>query len=212
MLALQTKHVERLAKFIQTYPRAEDAAEALIQLGTIYEVQNKEADARKYYQQLAGTFPNTRQGLKAMGALRRLDLVGKPWQITGPVVCLTGHQFAMDKLRGRMVVAYYYASWCQSAQGDLAKLTQLLKQNSGNQVDVVAINLDEDQNAAQPFVTQNPSCWHLFAGGCMDSPLAAQYGIIAPPTLFLIGRDGKVISRTVDISGLEEELKKAGKQ
>jgi len=207
MLALQSKHVERLAKFVQSYPRAEDSAEALIQLGTICEVQGKEADAKKHYQQLSATFPNTRQGLKAAGALRRLALVGQPWQLAGPVVSLTGHQFAMNKLTGRVVIAYYYASWCQSAPSDFAKLTQLAKQ-SGNQVDVVAINLDEEQTAADPFVKQNQGCWHLFAGGGMDSPLAAQYGIIAPPTLFLIGRDGKVVSRSVDVAGMEEELKK----
>jgi thiol-disulfide isomerase/thioredoxin len=211
MLALQNKHVEKLTKFIQLYPRAEDAAEALVQLATIHEVQNKETEAKRYFTQLANSFPNTRQGLKAAGALRRFNLVGQPWEVNGPITSLTGHAFSMAQLRGRVVVVYYYASWCQSAPADLAKLSQIVNQNRSNKLDVVAINLDEEQNAAAPFVNQNPNCWHLFAGGGMDSPLAAQYGIIAPPTMFLVGRDGKVISRTIDLTGLDEELKKAVK-
>jgi TolA-binding protein len=209
MLALQTKHVERLAKFVQSYPRSEDAAEALLQLGTINELQNKEADARKYYEQAARNFGATRQGLKAAGALRRLGLVGNVWEVTGPVVSLTGHQFSTNQLRGKVVVAYYYASWWQQAAADFAKLNLLLKEH-GSQLAVVAINLDDEQTQAEPFARQNPQCWHLFAGG-QDGPLATHYGIVAPPNLFLIGRDGKVISRTLDISGLEEEVKKAVK-
>jgi thiol-disulfide isomerase/thioredoxin len=209
MLALQTKHVERLAVFVQSYPRSEDAAEGLLQLGTISEFQNKEAEARKYYEQLVRTFSQTRQGLKATGALRRLGLVGNTWEIAGPVVSLTGHQFTLNQVRGRVVIAYYYATWCQTAASDFAKLRQVLQQYSSQGVDVVAINVDEEQAAAEPFAKQNPQCWHLFAGGGLESPLATHYGLIVFPNLFLVGRDGKVISRTVDIRGLEEEVKKA---
>jgi hypothetical protein len=42
----------------------------------------------------------------------------------------------------------------------------------------------------------------------MDSTLAAQYGIWVLPDLFLVDKDGKVLSRTVQVGTLEDELKK----
>ena len=49
---------------------------------------------------------------------------------------------------------------------------------------------------------------HLFQPGGLDSPLAVQYGILTPPNLFLLDKEGKVVSRTTPVSGLEEEIKK----
>ena len=42
----------------------------------------------------------------------------------------------------------------------------------------------------------------------LESPLAVQYGVMVLPNLFLVGRDGKVVSHTVQMSGLEDEIKK----
>jgi hypothetical protein len=49
---------------------------------------------------------------------------------------------------------------------------------------------------------------HLFLAGGLESPLATQYGILGLPNLFLIGKDGKVVSRTVQITTLETEIQK----
>ena len=39
--------------------------------------------------------------------------------------------------------------------------------------------------------------------------LAEPFGIQVLPTLFLVGKDGKVISRNVQMTNLEDEVKKA---
>jgi hypothetical protein len=38
--------------------------------------------------------------------------------------------------------------------------------------------------------------------------LATQYGVMVLPNLFLVGRDGKVVSRTVQVATLEDEVRK----
>jgi hypothetical protein len=48
----------------------------------------------------------------------------------------------------------------------------------------------------------------LYQPGGLESPLARQYGIMVLPNLFLVGKDGKVVSRTVQMSNLEDEVKK----
>ena len=48
----------------------------------------------------------------------------------------------------------------------------------------------------------------LYQAGALESPLAVKYGILVLPNLFLVGKDGKVVSRSVQIGGLEDEVKK----
>jgi hypothetical protein len=38
--------------------------------------------------------------------------------------------------------------------------------------------------------------------------LAVQYGVMVLPNLFLVGPNGKVVSHTVQMSGLDDEIKK----
>jgi hypothetical protein len=54
---------------------------------------------------------------------------------------------------------------------------------------------------------------HLFQaapeGGGLNSPLATFYGINGLPHLFLVGKDGRVLDRTLQVGDLERELRKA---
>ena len=54
---------------------------------------------------------------------------------------------------------------------------------------------------------------HLFQtspdGVGLNSPLATSYGINGLPHVFLIGKDGKVLNRTLQVLDLESELRKA---
>ena len=45
------------------------------------------------------------------------------------------------------------------------------------------------------------------AGG-LDSRLATQYGVMVLPSVFVVGKDGKCVSKSAQISSLEEEIKK----
>jgi hypothetical protein len=48
----------------------------------------------------------------------------------------------------------------------------------------------------------------LHLPGGLESPLAAQYGITALPVMFVVGPDGKVVTRHAGATTLDEELKK----
>jgi thiol-disulfide isomerase/thioredoxin len=210
MLDTQTKHMERLAKFVAAYPKGDDSADALLQLAMICEFQGKEPEAQKWYEQLARQHASSPQAVKANGALRRMSIEGKPWELTAQVASINGLPFSVDKLRGKVVVVYYWADWCQSAPADFAKLKQLAQAYRSQGLEIVGISVDEDQAKAEAFVKQhNPVGYQLFAPGGLESPLAQHYGLIVFPNVFLVGRDGKVIDRSLEVAGLEDEVKKA---
>jgi hypothetical protein len=203
---VQEQWLVRLAKFVQDYPNGEDTADALLQLGMVNEFLGKEIEAKKWYQQLAGSTAADKKPLadKATGALRRLDLEGKPLELSGAT--LDGKKFDLSLLRNKVVVVYYWASWNQQSVGDFARLKLLLSSYGGKGLDLVCINLDNGPPEAGA-AADRPGV-QLFGPGGLDSPLATQYGIMVLPNMFLVGKDGKVVSRTVQLANLEDEIKK----
>jgi hypothetical protein len=204
----QEAWLNRLAKFVQDYPQGEDTPDALLQAGMVSEILGKEDQAKKWYQQLATNFADKKSMAdKATGALKRLDLEGKPFELSGPT--LDGKTFDIKSLANKVVIVYYWASWNKQSVGDFARLKLLLSTYGIKGVELVCINLDNSppeansapSNAGVPGV-------QLFQPGSLDGPLATQYGIMVLPNMFLVGKDGKVVSRTVQLANLEDEIKK----
>ena len=108
---------------------------------------------------------------------------------------------------------YYWASWNKDSAADFARMKQMLTTHGSQGLDLVSVNLDNTAEEATKFLRDNSAPGvHLFqangqASG-LESPLAVQYGIMVLPNLFLVDKDGKVVSRTVQVSNLEEEVKK----
>jgi hypothetical protein len=199
--------LERLAKFIKTYASADDTPEALLAAGWVSEMTGKDVEAKNWYAQLAKDFGETPQGAKAKGAIRRLNLEGTELALAGPT--LDGGTFDINRLRGKVVVVYYWYSGNGAPVGDFAKLKLLLDSYAKQGLELVTVSLDNSAKEAADFVkkTAAPGT-HLYLDGGMDSKYATDYGVMMIPNLFLVGKDGKVVSRTVQVGNLEEELKK----
>jgi thiol-disulfide isomerase/thioredoxin len=203
---IQEEWLEKLAKFVTSYPKADDTPDALLQLGMVSEFVGKEDQAKKWYQQLSRDFGDKPQAAKAKGAEKRLNLEGITLELSGPK--LGGGQFDIASLRGKVVVVYYWATWNSQCVGDFAKLKLLLDSHAGK-VDLVAVNLDTRPEEAMDHLRKAPAPGtHLYQTGGLDSPLAVNFGVLGLPNLFLVGKDGKVVSRTIQINGLDDEIKK----
>lgn len=207
----QAEWQEKLAGFVAAYPRAEDTPDALLQLGMGSEFAGKDEEAKRWYQQLASTFPQHALAAKAEGAVRRLSLVGKNIDIQGQT--LTGQPFNLASLKGKVVAVYYWASYCTTCNQDFPALKKIHDSLAAKGFEIVTINLDDRPEDAQRYLAQKPLPGiHLHSpateGGGLNSPLAVQYGIMGLPNLFLIGKDGTVTSRTIQVMDLEDAVRK----
>jgi glutathione peroxidase-family protein len=119
-------------------------------------------------------------------------------------------QFDIRSLAGKVVVVYYWASWNQQCAADFFKLKMLVNNYGSKGLEIVCVNLDNAPAAAMAFLQRTPTPGtHLFQQpGGLESPLATNYGVMVLPHLFLIGRDGRVVSHTVQTNALEDEIKK----
>jgi thiol-disulfide isomerase/thioredoxin len=207
----QAEWRERLKKFWETYPSADDAPDALLQLGMVSEFTGLETEAKNWYETLAKQFPQSKMAKKARGAIRRLDSEGQAFELAGNQLG-SGKPFDIKQLQGRPVVVYYWASWNGQCLNDFAKIKAIQNVLGSKSIELVCVNLDNNQADAVNFLSKNVvTGHHLFDAGALDSGLAESYGVMVLPNMFLIGKDGKVVSRTVQAAGLEEEIKKLDK-
>jgi len=210
---VQEEWMQRLAEFVQTYPDADDTPDSLHHLGMGSEFSGKDDEALRWYQQLTQRFPEHMHASRAMGAQRRLKLVGNTMDLSGTMLSTKG-PFEMSRLKGKVVVVYYWASYCTTCVKDFEKLNELRKANAAKGFELVLVNLDEREEQALDKLRSNPVVGvHLFQpgpnGGGLNSPLATYYGILGLPSMFLVDREGKVISRTMQSADLEKAIQKA---
>ncbi len=205
--AAQKEWVDRLTKFVETYPKADDTADALLTLGMVNEFLNKEVEAKNWYGVLVKNFAGAPLATKAAGAGARLELEGKTFMLACPTLNDPNTIYNIEQSAGKVVVVYYWASWNSQSSGDFAKL-KALADGQGKGVEVVCVNLDNTAKEAHDFLATAPAIGiHLYQGG-LDSKPATDYGVMVLPNLFLVGKDGKVVNRNVQINNLEDEVKK----
>jgi hypothetical protein len=206
---VQQECLDRLAKFVNAYPKAEDTPDAILQAGMVSEFLNKDVEAKNWYGQLKKSHADKPQAVKAAGAIRRLDADGQPFALAGPLLNDPNMAFDVAALSGKVVVVYYWAGWNTQSLGDFAKLKLLLESQGKNGVELVAVNLDNTAEEAKAFLAKSPAPgMHLHQDGGLESKPATDYGVMVLPHLFLVGKDGKVVSHTVQVNNLEDEVKK----
>jgi hypothetical protein len=73
----------------------------------------------------------------------------------------------------------------------------------------VGVSLDASKQTLADFLKKNRLNWpQVYEPGSLDSRLAQEMGILTLPTMILIDKNGKVISRNISIAELEPELKR----
>jgi thiol-disulfide isomerase/thioredoxin len=209
---IQQAWMDKLTAFVKAYPKADDAADAMLQLGMVCEFLGKEVEAKNWYLQLAKSFPSKPQAAKGEGAARRLSLEGQIMNLAAPTLSDGNTPFDIDQLKGKVVVVYYWASWNSQASSDFAKLKGLVDRYEG-QVAILGVNVDSSAAEGKAFAEKNAAPGvHLHTPGGLDGKLASQYGIMVLPSVFVVGKDGKVLNKAGQISTLDDDLKKVLKK
>ncbi|MBC7816640.1 MAG: thioredoxin, partial [Planctomycetaceae bacterium] len=114
---VQEEWTKDLQAFVEAYPKAEDAPDAMIQLATGLEFAGKAGEARKWFAQLAEVHPKTTAGKKAAGAITRLEVKGKPLPLA--FAGLDGSKVDIRNYRDKAVLVVFWATWCKPCFEDL---------------------------------------------------------------------------------------------
>lgn len=205
---VQEDWIKDLQAFVESYPKSEDAADAMIQLATGFEFAGKVSDARKWFARLAEDHPKTTAGKKAAGAITRLDVKGKPLPLA--FAGLDGGKVDIRNYRDKAVLVVFWATWCKPCFEDLPKLKALYQQYRTQGFEVIGVNLDNTPNGVKGYMQQNGMTWpQIHEAGGLESPPSLTFGVISLPTMFLVDKKGLVHSRPSSIEDVKAALPEA---
>ena len=120
---------------------------------------------------------------------------------------MTGGNFDLSQLKGKVVLIQYWATWCEPCKSDMPLLKELRGKFKG--FEVVGVCLDNDKKEMAGFLAENDPHWpQLFDEGGLDGRYAVSMGIQTLPTMILIDKQGKVVNRNIRGQELAGELKK----
>lgn len=199
---VQEVWVQSLEQFVKDYPGSEDAADALLQLAISHEFSGKLEQAIERYQQLLKEHRESPAAQRGTGALRRLNQAGNPIALAGKG--LAGGTLDARSYRGKVLAVVFWATWCKPCTEELPQLLELYRQHRGDGFEVLGVNLDSPGAPVQQYIQQHKIPWpHIAEEGGLESRPAQEFGIITLPTMFLVDRQGKVVSAAASL----EELK-----
>jgi len=117
--------------------------------------------------------------------------VGKELEITG--VTMLGPDFDWKSYRGKVVLVEFWATWCGPCIKKLPEVKALHKKYKDQGFEVVGISLDKKTEAVTEFMEKHKLPWTILVGES-NQDLAKKYGVRGIPTMFLVDREGKVVS------------------
>jgi thiol-disulfide isomerase/thioredoxin len=143
----------------------------------------------------------------AAGELKKLDLIGKPIELR--FTALDGREVDVSKLKGKVVLVDFWATWCGPCVEELPEVKATYDKDHSKGFEIVGVSLDSEKESLNEFVSGHKMDWpQYFDGQKWDNKLAQQFAIEAIPAMWLIDKKGNLrdINAGTDLGGKVEKL------
>jgi thiol-disulfide isomerase/thioredoxin len=116
----------------------------------------------------------------------------KPIEFTLPLLG-DGTEQKLSALKGRVVFLNFWATWCGPCRTEMPSMEILYKKYRDRGLDVLAVNCQEQRGDVAAFMKNSG----LSFPAALDrsGEVSMRYGVRAIPTTYIIGRDGRIVSR-----------------
>lgn len=111
----------------------------------------------------------------------------------------------IPRLKGKVVLVDFFASWCGPCKASFPVMQELHKQYSGKDLVIVAINLDDKKEAMQEFLAKFPSDFAIVRDA--SKKLVETVKISTMPSSFILDREGKIRAIHKGFKGDESKKK-----
>ena len=131
---------------------------------------------------------------------RRLDLPGKELKLVG--TDFSGKVFDIESFKNKFVLVYFWSATTRACEQEHPYMFSVYNKYKDRGFEIVGISLDENKDEAQAFISRLAIPWINLWESRKDgvSKVMETYGVSSIPTVFLLDKNGKVI--TIEARGL----------
>jgi len=108
---------------------------------------------------------------------------------------LGGKATKLSSYRGSLVLLNFWATWCPACREEIPSMEKLYSTLKKKGFVIVAVDLSESRNVVRSFVTANKMTYPVLLDTA--GSVGALYGARTLPTTYIIGRDGRILARTI---------------
>jgi thiol-disulfide isomerase/thioredoxin len=120
---------------------------------------------------------------------KHLDRVGRPFALK--YAANDGREVDLDKLRGKVVLVDFWASWCQPCVEMMPEVKEAYGQFHSNGFEIAGINLDQEKESFTNFVAEQKMEWpQFFDGKYWDTKYAVEFDVKDIPAMWLVDKKG----------------------
>lgn len=128
------------------------------------------------------------------GILRRLVLTfAAAACVVSVPISAAENTFNLGQYEGEVVILDFWASWCVPCRRSVPWLNAMHDKYAAVGLVIIGVNLDNEIADAKLFLDEIPVNFNIFYD--VDKQLAREYDVIAMPSSYVIGRDGKIRAR-----------------
>ncbi len=117
----------------------------------------------------------------------------------------------LSDIKAEYTLVLFWASWCPHCAESVPKIKEIYQTIDRSKLEILGISLDKVKSEWETAIKELNLNW---LNGCdmksWDSDPVVDYNVYATPTMFLLDKDKKIVSKPITINELKEALKNVG--
>ena len=134
--------LKNIDEFTKLAPKDERAGDLLY---AATRVVADEAKQTELLNRIVKEYPKSRGASQAKGTLRKLDGIGKPFDLEF-TEAISGSEISMKGLKGKVVVIDFWATWCGPCVAEMPKMKKLYAEYKDKGVEFIGVSLDQPKD------------------------------------------------------------------
>ena len=120
---------------------------------------------------------------------------------------LDGKELSLKDLKGKYVLLDFWASWCGPCRREIPNLKSIYEKYHEKGLEILSVSLDNKKEAWEKAVKDNDMPWlHASSLKAWKCPVVAQYHLVGIPAMFMLDKEGKIISKKWRVVALQQSM------